>query len=788
MERHSVPHSQTKIRVGSKPISAAVVDLNADGHLDLAVANVDSTDISLLLNAGDGKFNRHKPIPVAGVPTAIAAGHLNDDAYPDLVVTTYNSGVFVLFGEPIEETVPVTLEGGGAVYSQDFDSLGSEEDKPGTSLPTGWSCIADGAPCTTITQEFPGDALTAGTYNAGFESDRALATAMVSQSQQNELQLAATVVDADATALRLSFDLEAWGTSRLSSTPAEAAYIVTIEADQGDGFETVADLGRVTTGKNVARPSSAFGPEVWKTDGTNVSLGVDTQPGPTGTQFGHPVTYGGELYFTIVGDDDWGRDDRIYKFDGETLSKVADVVPEHSGVVFQDSLLYNTNANSGTIFVVIDETGVSTVPAPPGTDFAFYSEPQYMTVVGDQLYFRLEKSGWELWKYDGRTVSLAADIRPGLSSGLNPSSLTEFQDQLYFIANDGLTGSELWRFDGTTASQVADMNPGPDGGLSTGTFSTGTFSELNDELYFVANDGVSNTSLWKTDGTVVSRVTDISADTTVSVGSPYTAAFDGAVYFVAEEGDSGLGLWKTDGVTVAAVANPNPHGDFIEGKPRFAVFNGELYFVADDGWTGREVWKTDGNRVTRVSDVNAGPGHSDPYGFAPFGDEAYFFATDSGTANAWIDGNLVTDRTHYDSGIVELDIPEGATLRVRFAGQDTGSTRGLIFGLDNVQLRLLALGDSNGDGQFNQLDIVTVLQPGKYLTAEPADFAAGDWNGDGVFDQQDIVVALQTGHYLQGPYAASSRTGWLAPEGAEKLAVDTLLGLKLELDDLLAPF
>ena len=32
----------------------------------------------------------------------------------------------------------------------------------------------------------------------------------------------------------------------------------------------------------------------------------------------------------------------------------------------------------------------------------------------------------------------------------------------------------------------------------------------------------------------------------------------------------------------------------------------------------------------------------------------------------------------------------------------------------------------------------------------------GDWNGDGVFDQEDIVAALATGNYLQGPYAAVS--------------------------------
>ena len=64
-----------------------------------------------------------------------------------------------------------------------------------------------------------------------------------------------------------------------------------------------------------------------------------------------------------------------------------------------------------------------------------------------------------------------------------------------------------------------------------------------------------------------------------------------------------------------------------------------------------------------------------------------------------------------------------------------------------------AAGDANRDGQFDQLDIVQVLQVANFLTGESATFEEGDWNGDGMFDQADIVAALQTGNYLQGPHA-----------------------------------
>ena len=54
-------------------------------------------------------------------------------------------------------------------------------------------------------------------------------------------------------------------------------------------------------------------------------------------------------------------------------------------------------------------------------------------------------------------------------------------------------------------------------------------------------------------------------------------------------------------------------------------------------------------------------------------------------------------------------------------------------------------GDANGDGSFDQLDLVVVLQAGKYQSLEFADWHEGDWNGDGLFDRLDIVAALHAG-------------------------------------------
>ena len=40
-----------------------------------------------------------------------------------------------------------------------------------------------------------------------------------------------------------------------------------------------------------------------------------------------------------------------------------------------------------------------------------------------------------------------------------------------------------------------------------------------------------------------------------------------------------------------------------------------------------------------------------------------------------------------------------------------------------------------------------MLAADRYLTGAPATFAQGDFNGDGVFDQRDLVIALQTGQF-----------------------------------------
>ena len=108
------------------------------------------------------------------------------------------------------------------------------------------------------------------------------------------------------------------------------------------------------------------------------------------------------------------------------------------------------------------------------------------------------------------------------------------------------------------------------------------------------------------------------------------------------------------------------------------------------------------------------------------------------------------DGLTVDSGVYELTLDA--------ASAEIQDLQGGVLAAGATDRWINGAGDANGDHEFNQLDLIQVLVPMKYLTGEAATWGEGDWNGDGVFNQFDILATQQTQptHYLNGPFGARS--------------------------------
>lgn len=208
-----------------------------------------------------------------------------------------------------------------------------------------------------------------------------------------------------------------------------------------------------------------------------------------------------------------------------------------------------------------------------------------------------------------------------------PGSLFTFNDSLWFVDHDGVTGDEFWVSDGTQAGSRLWFDLCPGGGGSD-PYNMITF---NNKLIFVASDLANKEFLYITNGNSDSIVKIENYLTPNSSVPDEMILFNNLLIFVWDSAAVGQELWRSDGTPQGTylLKDIRPGDDDSEPE-QFVIMNNTLYFTAHDG-TGREVWKTDGTSAgtVMVADINP-TGHSLP-NYLTAHNGFLFFAAGDGT-------------------------------------------------------------------------------------------------------------------------------------------------------------
>ncbi len=205
-------------------------------------------------------------------------------------------------------------------------------------------------------------------------------------------------------------------------------------------------------------------------------------------------------------------------------------------------------------------------------------------------------------------LQLIKDINPGEQNS-DPGWFIEINDIVYFPANDGINGIELWRTDATEAGTYMVKNIGP-GAQSMCESVFGCGSEhivMNDILYFRATDNVHGSEIWRSDGTEAGTymIKDINPglgdnSNSIFMSAQYFAEMNDILYFAADGGGNNIELWRSDG-TEAGTYLLKDLAIGGSSVPEFiTAIENNIYFRCKNTVGESELWKSDGTEAGTI--------------------------------------------------------------------------------------------------------------------------------------------------------------------------------------------
>jgi ELWxxDGT repeat protein len=272
-------------------------------------------------------------------------------------------------------------------------------------------------------------------------------------------------------------------------------------------------------------------------------------------------------------------------------------------------------------------TPAGTVRMQPTAGWVTDASLSHFTAVDTRLYFAASSpvvaNSDELCTSDG-TNSGTQCINSFNLGGLGlQSEFVATTDALFFSGDYPGEGFEPWLSRGNRdTTQIVEVREGSPGS------SPSSLTVMNNELFFVADDGSTDDELWKSTGPGnVTRITNINSNGP-SLATSLTVMGD-MLYFTATDG-TGVTLWKSNGSDVTVKVAPGTLSCSAEAPSNLTAVGNKLFFRCADSAFGAELWVTDGTEAgtRRVKDIHSGSNGSDPHNLVAVGDTLFFVATD----------------------------------------------------------------------------------------------------------------------------------------------------------------